>query len=286
HDGEGGEDDPERGPDHDVALEGHPDRVDVEVPLDVQRGENGHHDLPDQLVPGPDPVTGAHVQVVVERPQGGHAEQRPQGRIGVRRIGTDGTQQDGHGGDDEDDQDPGPGRGAFLEVVALGTVRADVLAEADLAGKPDVWGHQDHDEQESDQQPLDQLDRPDRHRSSSIRRSSTSRSNPIPLDALTRTTSPGARRGRRASSAAWRSATATTRPAGLPAARAARPIGSARRPTTISRATTPAARPPTSRWPASGPAPSSSISPRTATRRPGRPARTARAAAIDAGAAL
>ena len=73
--------------------------------------------------------------------------------------------------------------------------------------------HQDHDEQERDQQALDQLDRPDRHRPSSIRRSSTSRSSPIPLDALTRTTSPGASRGRRASSAAWRSATSITRPA-------------------------------------------------------------------------
>ena len=48
----------------------------------------------------------------------------------------------------------------------------------------------------------------------------------------------------------------------------------------------PAARRPTSRWAAGPPGPSSSISPRTATRRPGRSARTSSAAAIESGPAL
>ena len=57
------------------------------------------------------------------------------------------------------------------------------------------------------------------------------------------------------------------------------------RPTT-SRSTVAAAAVPTSRWPVTAPLPSSSISPRTATRRPGRPASRSSAAVTDGGDAL
>src|ERR1700690_3630092 len=74
-DGEGGEDDPEWGPDHDIARERHPDRIDVEVLLDVQRGKDGDDDLTDQLLEVLDAVARRDVQVVVEGAQGSHAKQ-------------------------------------------------------------------------------------------------------------------------------------------------------------------------------------------------------------------
>ena len=138
--------------------------------------------------------------------------------------------------------------------------------------------HQDDDQGEGEQEALDELDLGEvvRHRVAlrprSRRRSSTSRSRPIPRDALTRTTSPSRSRATSASRAA-----STSRDADDPRRVEAGgdraigdPAGSA--PTTTSQSTVRAAASPTTRWPSSLASPSSSISPRTATRRPGSPA--------------
>ena len=118
------------------------------------------------------------------------------------------------------------------------------------------------------------------------RRSATRTSSAAPRDAFTRTTSPSRTIAPIVASASSRSATRWTRSGGRPASIAASAIARAPAPTTTSSATVRPATAPTSRCPASDSGPSSSISPRTATGRPGSPARTSSAASIDGGEAL
>ena len=116
----------------------------------------------------------------------------------------------------------------------------------------------------------------------SRRRPSTTRSRPIPREALTSTTSPSRRRGRQHVEGGLGVADANdavrihARPRRHP-----RRSAPASGPTTTSQSTVRAAASPTTRWPSSLASPSSSISPRTAPRRPGSPASRSSAATTD-----
>ena len=83
HDGEGREGDVDPRVDRDRADEGDGDGRDVVGVLDLPRREQGHDDLPQDLLAGPDPVAGAGVQPVVgeaEAADEGEGRQRREGR--------------------------------------------------------------------------------------------------------------------------------------------------------------------------------------------------------------
>ena len=183
--------------DRDRADERHGDGRDVVGLLDLPGGHERHDGQPDELLAGPDPLPGPGVEVVVEgaqRADAGQRRERREGR-GVRAR----AQEEVDAEDDDDDEQAAHRRRPFLDVVALRTVLADALAEPERVEQPDVRRHQDDHEGEGEEQALDQLDG---HRAAAAarrargrRRPSTSRSRPIPRDALTRTTSPSRRRG-------------------------------------------------------------------------------------------
>ena len=82
-----------------------------------------------------DPLPGPGVQVVVEGAEQADARQGCEGREGVRpRLAQE--QEDPE--DDEHDEQAAHRRRAFLDVVGLGALLADPLAEAERLEQPDV----------------------------------------------------------------------------------------------------------------------------------------------------
>ena len=280
-DGERREGDVHPAVDHHGPDERHRDPVDRVGVLDLERRDDGDDDQPEHLLAGADPLPRPGVEVVVERAEAADEDQHGEGREDpARRQPAQQEEQHQH---DADDQEAAHRGRALLDLVALRAFDADPLAHAQPAQEPDVRRHQDDHHGERQQDRLDQLDA---HRSpcpSAARSSSTSRNSSTPLDAFTRTTSPSRSRTRSRSSAASRSRTSTMRDGSSPAARAPAAIPLAAAPTTTRRSHVAAAAVPTSRCPMTDPLPSSSIWPRTATRRPGKPARRSSAAATEAG---
>src|SRR5215210_5945855 len=280
-DGDSGEEDVHPRRHEHVADERDAESLQVIRLLDLEGRHARDHDEPQHLLPGSDALAGLCIQVVVERAQDPDEAER-------RERSDDAALGDAQD-DDHDDEKPAHRRRPLLDEVRLRAFLANPLAHADEPEQPDVGRHQDHDEREGQEQALDELER---HRpsvpaapSSSARRS-TRTSSAIPRDALTRTTSPPRSRARSASRASSRSATSMTRAPSSPALRAPSAIPEAPRPITTTTSATRAAASPTDRWPLSCASPSSSISPRTAIRRPGRPPRSSSAAATDPGDAL
>ena len=147
------------------------------------------------------------------------------------------------------------------------------LPNPSVPQEPDVRRHQDHDEREREQQPLDQLERSRRRLRAAERRDERvdERSSSMPRDALTSTDVARRGRSRRVDRAASRSRRLDDPRRGAEARRqraiddpgAAPPAAPS---TTTSDVEGLAAASPTSRWPASCASPSSRISPRTAIR--------------------
>ena len=130
HDREGRERDVGPRLDRDRADERDGDRHDVVGVLDLPRREDGHDDLPQDLLAGPDPVAGPRVQPVVgeaERADEGERRQRREGR------GVDEPEQERQRDDDGQDQGAAGRGGPGLRVVALRPVDPDLLGEAAMA---------------------------------------------------------------------------------------------------------------------------------------------------------
>ena len=256
----------------DVADERDADARDVEVALDVDRGDDRHDDLPQELLADADARSRSSRSGSRRRRRG--ARRRASAAIGEYVEASSAPRSKATHGDDHDDQEAAHRRRALLDDVALRPLLADLLAEADEAQEPDVGRHEDDDEGEGEEQALDEVDdrRPSRRRPS-VARPSTSRSRPDPArgldeddvarpkprpeDVERRRRVVGARRRRSRREPGSRR--------GVGRSARARPD---RRRSSRRRARPPPRRPRGGRR--SGPSPSSSISPRTATRRPGR----------------
>src|SRR5690606_32742089 len=185
------------------------------------------------------------------------------------------------------DQETAHGGRACLLEVGLGTVLADDLACPQPLQPPDEGPAQHKGDGEGKGRRVDDGG----HRGPSSPSPSSrwaTRSSARPREALMRTTSPGSTSAATRSAAAAASGQAAVRSAGKPAATAAAITVARHWPTATSQSTpASAAWRPTSSWAASLHGPSSSISPRTATRRaPWTSRNRTKAAAMDAGLAL
>ena len=226
------------------------------------RPARGHEPQPDrdrerqdQLRPPAQPERAPldELRVVVgeadQRTRYGHAEDADRAPVVVRQ------QQERHRDRGEDD-DPAHRRRARLGVMALGAFLADRLTELALAQERDELRRQE----DADEQRGGARDQDLTHRA----RASATVSSPIPRDAFTSTTSPGPhqpgdaakppRRRRRPRATRPRTTRGTRRDSGPTATRTSTPVD--------------AAYAPISRCASTSPAPSSSMSPSTATRRP------------------
>ena len=161
---------------------------------------------------------------------------------------------DDHG----DDEQAAHRRRALLDVVALGSLLRGSACRTRAAWSRRMYGDiRITTSAKASRRPwisstwarLSVIER--RLRPSSLRRPSTSRSSPIPRDALTSTTSPSRSRGTSASRAPSMSVARRTRAASMPAASAPSTIPSAPDPMTISMSTVRAAASPTTRCPSS-----------------------------------
>ncbi len=241
-DGERREEDVQPRLDRQWTVERHRDGGDRVGLLDLVCRDEGDDREPDQLLAGLDPLPRPRVQVVIERPERTDARERSEWSEG-RSVRLAKEEIDAQ---DHDDEKQSAHRGrAFLDEVTLGTLLADALAEPDRLQEADVRRHQDHDQGECEQEALDQLHG---HPGTSpwlSRRPSTTRSSPIPRDALTRTTSPSRSRGSSVSSAASASGTRWIRERSRPASAAPSAMPTASAPTTISSSATLAAASPT-----------------------------------------
>src|SRR4051794_4016987 len=180
--------------------------------------------------------------------------------------------------DRREDDDPAHRGRAGLLVVALGALFADELAE--LAGaqeRDELRRQEDADEQRGGARDEDLA-----HQARAFSSACATTSRPTPREPFTSTVSPGSSRSGTRSAAARASSAWTTSPSN------ASPMWRASAPTVTS-TSTPAvrARAPASSWKRTSSGPSSSMSPRTATRRPfADAARSSSAARIDMGFAL
>ena len=108
-DREGREQDVEHRIDVDRADERNGDLVDLVGPLDQERGGEGEHDLPEQLLADADPLPRLRVQVVVERAEQADAGERPERGVDAA-LGRP-AQEQVEGEDDDDDQERRPSSG-------------------------------------------------------------------------------------------------------------------------------------------------------------------------------
>ena len=156
HDRERGEEDVDPGVDRHRADERHRDRGDLVRLLDLVRGHERDDREPDELLAGADALPRPGVEVVVEGAE--QPDHRPAPRSGRRSRRPGSARGRSRSRGRRHDQEAAHRRRAFLRVVALRALFADPLAEPDRAEQPDVRRHQDDDEGEREQQPLDQLD--------------------------------------------------------------------------------------------------------------------------------
>src|SRR5438105_104716 len=292
HDRDERDQDEDHTADHPTTDERYEHLVHTEVALDVDRGRQTDDRLPDELVAPADAEPIRDVHPVIDRAERAHGDEGADGDDGLRNVDLalalrkEEEHEDPEERHDADEEEPTHRGDPLLREVPAWSFAADVLPHPEPAQQLDIRAADHEADQEGREHHAQGEDRGGHQAIRALGRASASarRSSASECEPLTRTVSP--RRRMRRSSIRASAASATVYVSRIPDVRAALTMVRARSPIPTSTSALVAAWRPASSCASAESVPSSSMSPRTATRRPPADPSTASAAATAAGLAL